>query len=247
MSRRRMIWRESLSDSDLGRSTDSERLLWDALIVLADDDGRGIADPDFLRAEIWRYHPRRTGRWVEKTLRSLARKMPNLRLYEVKGRSYYMFDKWTDYQKIRKDLHQQSKIPSPPLRTSTEAVTIPPQDRNAPDPQGRLSQSQESSEKGQTKEGGVVENQDRLAGRLFSISQNIRHLPPEDHRALITQYLTGFVGVGERPGEECLISEWDHLTKKIASGKDVKNWPAYSKAAVQKYHKERVPFIPRGG
>ena len=95
MAKKRMVWKSSLSDPDLARSSDSVRLLWDALIQLSDDEGRRLADPDSLRAEIWRYHPRKRRRWVEETLRQLAQKMPNFLLYEVAGRSYYALKNWS--------------------------------------------------------------------------------------------------------------------------------------------------------
>ena len=163
-----MIWRDSLSDPDLGRCTDSARLLWDALIQLADDDGRGLADLDFLRAEVWRYHSNRRRRWVEKILQELVQKMRNLRLYEVNGRCYYAFGKWKEYQAIRKDLYKPSKFPPPPLRACDETVTNSEGNRNGTSPQISVGQNRLGESQMQRREGEVEEREPTNEGETGS-------------------------------------------------------------------------------
>ena len=130
MARKRMIWRDALNDPDLGRCDDAEWRLWIGLILLADDEGRGLADPPFLRANIWPYH-NRSKKWVEGKLKSLENKMGSLELYEANGRIHYALLKWSEYQTIRKELFRQSKIPPPSVQKRNANVTITARQRNA--------------------------------------------------------------------------------------------------------------------
>jgi len=207
VSRRRMIWRESLSDPDLGRCSDSERLLWNALIILADDDGRGLADPEYLRGEIWRYHARRR-QWIENVLRDLAQRMPNLQLHDVDGRPYYAFKNWTEFQKIRKDIYKASKLPPPPAQLCNDAVTLPVQGRTAPVPQGSLSQVRtekpqvslrEGEDEGKPKSNESAGSASALSGAKASPAHQrsyLKAVSDETIHALIDQH--GFEGMLEQ-------------------------------------------------
>ena len=87
---------------------DFEFRFWVYLITYVDDYGRGSADPELLRGQVF------TRRWmadetITKTLESLEDK-GMIRLYEVEGETYFCFPNWDVHQRIRA---KKSKFPAP--------------------------------------------------------------------------------------------------------------------------------------
>ena len=106
--RYRMIRPEFWEDEGIAKMHPYSRLLYIGTWNFADDEGKGRANPNFLRSSIFPYEPKLK---LEKYLGELveARKVI---LYGVDGENYYFIPKFTTYQKINHPT--QSTIPDPP-------------------------------------------------------------------------------------------------------------------------------------
>ena len=106
---------EWLTDEKMEALEDSARLLSAGLILLADDHGRGRAAAAQIAGAVWPSHlehdPRETIRKTREGLASLST-MGFLRLYEVRGQSYFEISNWTRHQKV--DKPSKPRIPAPP-------------------------------------------------------------------------------------------------------------------------------------
>lgn len=110
MPRIRSIKPEALQHRKVGRLSDRAFRLWVAMITLADDEGRLIADADHLRFMTWGYHPKVTTAMVVNALTEIERQ-GLIRLYHRDGTGYADFPSWGDHQRIHKDHFSPSKIP----------------------------------------------------------------------------------------------------------------------------------------
>lgn len=89
-------------DTDVAKLTRDERLLLVGMITyLADDEGRLMADPAYLRKRVFGYDDDLSRADVENMRNGILRACRNVRLYEVGGQQYLMFLKWETYQSIR--------------------------------------------------------------------------------------------------------------------------------------------------
>jgi hypothetical protein len=116
MPRRRMIDPSFWTDSDVRTLTRDERLFFMGCISNADDEGRLLAHPAYLKAAIFMYDDDLNVEQVKKMRDSILSKMRNLVLYECSEEEYLTFLKWNDYQKPSHA--KPSKIPPPPLTVS---------------------------------------------------------------------------------------------------------------------------------
>lgn len=82
---------------------------------IADDEGRVLAEPAYLRSEIFPYTSYSNGR-VQVIRDAVVEKCSNVYLYVVKGVEYIALLKWTDHQKPK--YPKPSKLP-PPFRESS--------------------------------------------------------------------------------------------------------------------------------
>lgn len=88
-------------------------LLFDRLILWADDDGRFIAEPKVIKANCLPWHPRSENQlWADL---SWMRTHKMITLYRVAGCWYGVFTKWTKHQpKQKADRYYPSELPEPP-------------------------------------------------------------------------------------------------------------------------------------
>ncbi len=98
-----------MADPRLGELTDRQFRLWVALLLLADDEGRGLADPRFLRAQAFAFSPNPPD--AEEVARDLEA-LPYVILYEVEGVRYYQLANWGAWQRLEKPT--TSLLPPPP-------------------------------------------------------------------------------------------------------------------------------------
>lgn len=122
MARQRFIWPDIWKDPTFGRLTDAEQVMFIGLFSIADDVGRTIADPEFLRAELYTYRDT-TNKKVRAIRDSVVAKVESVWLYERDGVEYIALTKWSEYQKPK--YPKPSKLP-PPLPEIGEAF---PQNR----------------------------------------------------------------------------------------------------------------------
>jgi hypothetical protein len=116
MARQRFIWPTIWDDPDLGRLTSDARLLYIACFSLADDQGRILGDPTYLKTQAFRYRERVTGSHIEKLLDELTGSCASFHRYEVDGSNYIAFLNWDEFQKPK--YPKPSKLPAPPGKRS---------------------------------------------------------------------------------------------------------------------------------
>lgn len=112
MARQRFIWPSIWSDKCFGELNHEEQILFIGLYSLADDEGRIIADPKYLKAQIFPYKHYSAKR-VERVRNRVVERMRNVRLYRygAAGDEAIVLLKWADYQKPK--YPKPSKIPPP--------------------------------------------------------------------------------------------------------------------------------------
>ncbi|GAI97406.1 unnamed protein product, partial [marine sediment metagenome] len=111
MPRRRMIDPDFWNDGRVKRLSPTERLLFIGMVSHADDEGRLLADPAFLRSKIFPYDDF-TLEDIKSMRDHILETNPNLQLYQNAGEDYLYFRKWPRYQKPSHP--QPSKLPQPP-------------------------------------------------------------------------------------------------------------------------------------
>ncbi|MGB9845871.1 MAG: hypothetical protein ACPLRH_00005, partial [Desulfotomaculales bacterium] len=114
MARRRMIDPNFWQSQDVARLTIRQRLLAIGLFSNADDEGRGVANPAYVRAVVFPYDDIPAAE-IEEDLQAIARWL-ELDLYEVDGNRYYAWSNWRKWQRVEKP--QRSIIPAPPWENS---------------------------------------------------------------------------------------------------------------------------------
>jgi len=119
MPRRRMISPEFWKDSDIRKLTREERLFFIGCVSHADDDGRLMAHPAYLKAMIFMYDDDLTLEGVKKLRDSMLSKVRNLVLYTNGSEEYLAFSKWRKHQKPSRPT--PSDLPPPQFsETNTE-------------------------------------------------------------------------------------------------------------------------------
>lgn len=129
MARKRMISPEMWESQSFGELSLLAKVLFIGMISQADDDGRGILNPQLLKSRILPYDELRVAD-IDKALQEIGHKESvdtdsdkareeashklSVRYYEIGGRWYYLFENWTKWQSIQKPI--PSKLPSPPMR-----------------------------------------------------------------------------------------------------------------------------------
>lgn len=115
MARQRFIWPDLWTDPEIGRLEPAVQLFFIGCFSNADDEGRLLGDPAYLRSTIFPYQDFGIGEVTE--IRNVAvANCANLTLYEADGRPYLAFTKWGDYQKPK--YPKPSKLPAPPSEKS---------------------------------------------------------------------------------------------------------------------------------
>ena len=110
MPRIRTIKPDFWRSRTVARLSDRAALTFVALWTFADDEGRGIDDAAFLRADIWTPHPDVTDADVEAWMRELEAANLVVR-YRANGRPLYQVRSWAEHQRVPKP--SPSKYPPP--------------------------------------------------------------------------------------------------------------------------------------
>ncbi len=101
------IW-ESASFSSL---SDLAKIVFVSLISHADDEGRGIANPSYIKSLTFPYDENKRVADVKSALSEIAR-CTSTQFYSVNGIEYFFMTTWKRWQKI--DKPTKSKLPPPP-------------------------------------------------------------------------------------------------------------------------------------
>ncbi|WP_422444320.1 hypothetical protein [Thermoanaerobacterium sp. DL9XJH110] len=113
MARQRFIHPDIWTDPSFGQLTPQERLLFIGCFSNADDEGRLLGNPAYLRATIFPYDDLSLDE-VKAMRDHIVAICKNLVLYEVDGLEYLAFLKWNKYQKPK--YPKPSKLPPPPIK-----------------------------------------------------------------------------------------------------------------------------------
>ncbi|HID31706.1 MAG TPA: hypothetical protein EYP19_17130 [Desulfobacterales bacterium] len=125
MPRQRFIHPQIWSDPTLGKLTPIERLFFIGCFSNADDEGRLVAVPAYLRSIIFPYDDLTIDQ-VREIRDRVVDVCRNLILYEVDGTEYLSFVKWSRYQKPK--YPSPSILPPPPEPHSPIPSKIPEKD-----------------------------------------------------------------------------------------------------------------------
>ena len=111
MARKRMIDPNIWESEDFSSLSMLGKILFIGLFSLADDEGRGNANPVYIRSKIFPHTAEKVRMTdVETALSEIAQSM-SITFYVVNGRQYYALTHWNDWQKI--DRPAPSKCPPP--------------------------------------------------------------------------------------------------------------------------------------
>jgi len=121
-----MIDPDFWNDGRVKRLSPTERLLFIGMISHADDEGRLLADPAFLRSKVFPYDD-----FSLEDITSMRDHIieinPNVEIYQNASEDYLYFRKWPRYQKPSHP--QPSKLPKPPELQEPVQETIPEQNQ----------------------------------------------------------------------------------------------------------------------
>lgn len=112
MARKRMISPEIWESQSFSELSDLAKIVFISLFSHADDEGRGRADPAFIKNTTFPYDENRRVADIKSALSEIARSM-SVQFYSVNGIEYYFMTKWERWQKI--DKPSKSKLPPPPF------------------------------------------------------------------------------------------------------------------------------------
>jgi hypothetical protein len=110
----RSVKPEWLEDEVLALASSDARVLSIALLLVADDHGRGRANKLMLAGQVFPGKPLET---LAKALEEL-RRARYVQLYEVEGQSYFAIRNWAKHQRV--DKPSAPRVPGPPKETSVE-------------------------------------------------------------------------------------------------------------------------------
>ena len=142
----RTIKPEWLEDEVLASASDEARVLSVALILMADDHGRGRASVASIASGAWRYQLERDdGAHAPEILARSSRALRELvanrfvTLYQVSGQAYFEIRNWRKHQKV--DRPGKPRVPAPDSRDSRETLAS-----NSRDPREDTESGQEVPE-----------------------------------------------------------------------------------------------------
>lgn len=107
-----MISPEIWESQDFSQLSDIAKIVFISLISHADDEGRGRADPTFIKSSTFPYDEGRRVADIKSALSEIARSM-SVQFYSVNGIEFYFITSWKKWQKV--DKPSKSKLPPPPI------------------------------------------------------------------------------------------------------------------------------------
>jgi hypothetical protein len=117
--RQRFIHPDIWADTSFGKLQPVERVFFIGCFSNADDHGRLLGDPGYLRSTIFPYDGMTVNR-MRKVRDATVDNCRSLVLYNHEGIEYLAFLKWTDYQKPK--YPKPSKLP-PPFRNVSSKLS----------------------------------------------------------------------------------------------------------------------------
>ena len=150
MAKARMLHKKISTSQDVNKLSLPAKLLFTWMIAHADDEGRMKGDPSWIEVTVVPWT-----RWSGKNISLYLNEMKDIGLiyyWQIKNEWYIEFPKWKDYQQIRKDRFEPSKLPSFGHQESNPVTTVWQPDDNQATPQCNESESKIELNKGEYKE-----------------------------------------------------------------------------------------------
>ncbi len=110
MAKARMLHKKISVSLDVDNLSSEAQLLFTWMIAHADDDGRMKGEPQFVKANVV---PMK--KWSFQKVKNYLIEMKTqglIQYWEQNSEWFIEFPKWNDYQQIRKDRYEKSKLPS---------------------------------------------------------------------------------------------------------------------------------------
>lgn len=106
MARKRMIDPALWLSEDFSKLSIMARLIWIGLISQADDEGRGRANPVYIKSTLFAYDEDMGLSKITKALNEIMSVM-SISVYEVDGKRYYQLENWDKFQTINRPTPSQ--------------------------------------------------------------------------------------------------------------------------------------------
>lgn len=139
MARKRMISPEIWESQNFSALSDLAKIVFISLFSHADDEGRGKAEPAFIKNTTFPYDENRRVADIKQALSEIALRM-SVQFYSVNGIEYYFMKSWERWQKI--DKPSQSKLPPPrPAGVGGDILNSRTFDEHSTNPRGIVGES----------------------------------------------------------------------------------------------------------
>ena len=106
MARKRMVDPSIWQSEDFSKLSTLAKLVFIGLFSLADDEGRGRANPTYLKSSLFPYNEDMRSADIEKTLSEISSNM-SVVFYSCNGSNYYSLLSWYNFQRIDKPTSSQ--------------------------------------------------------------------------------------------------------------------------------------------
>lgn len=197
----RTVKPEWLEDELLAAASDEARVLSVALMLMADDYGRGRASLATVAAGAWRYQlEREDGAHAPEILARASRALRELvairfvTVYEVSGQRYFAIRTWAKHQRV--DRPSKPRIPEPPTTETQENASVAEPSRGSREDVASVSRG----------------SQESLATDLRSPISDLRPVPSTSER----QSARSREGVEDAPESVTALAERNRRT--VAEG-----------------------------
>ncbi len=172
MARKRMLSPDIWESESFSSLSDLARLVFIGLISLSDDEGRGKANPSYIKSMLFPYDEGRRVADIKSALLEIARCM-SVQFYSINGNDYYALTNWEKWQTINRPT--KSKIPSPPM--SGEGGTISKNEENEKLTEHSLNTHGVLTEHSRAKEVEVEEEVEKnSSSRIYIDSKDYKYL-----------------------------------------------------------------------
>lgn len=168
MAKARMLHKKISTSTQVNRLSLYARLLFTWMIAHADDEGRLKGEPEYIRATVV---PMTT--WSFKKIKIYLDEIKNAGLiyyWEVDNEWFIEFVKWSEYQQIRKDRFERSKLPSFIKENDNQSSTKEQPADNQGTPQSNISESNsvEFNKSESNKEDIAYKNSPKTIGNILN-------------------------------------------------------------------------------
>lgn len=168
MAKARMLHKQISTSEDVSNLPLQAQLLFSWLIPHADDDGRLKGTPKYIKATIVPYFD-----WSFEEIKTYLEQMHKLGLiyyWQDNNEFYIEFVKWTDYQSIRKDRYEPSKLPS--YSNDNQLTTTRQPSDNQSTPQSNVIEVNEIKDN-KSESNGTTHVADKNSDKDDSLSDNL--------------------------------------------------------------------------